>query len=71
MDGQTTSARVSMEFVHCGSHQIDDSIASKENNWTDKVTKVVALRGLDLSRPPQNILTLLQGHYFLDIPPHK
>ena len=69
MDGQTTSARVSMEFVHCGSHQIDDSIASKENNWTDKVTKVVALRGLDLSRPPQNILTLLQGHYFLDIPP--
>ena len=58
-------------IVHCRSHQMDDSIVSKGNNWADKVTRAVALWGLDLSHPPQNILTLLQGHYFLDITPHK
>ena len=45
-------------IVHCRSHQMDDSIASKGNNWADVATRAVALRGLDLSHPPQDILTL-------------
>ena len=45
-------------IVHCRSHQTDDSIVSKGNNWTDKAARAAALRSLDLSHPPQDILTL-------------
>ena len=46
---------------------MDDTIVSKGNNGDDKVAGAVALRGLDPSHPPQNILTLLQHHHFLEI----
>jgi hypothetical protein len=44
--------------VPCRSHWIDDSIVSKGNNWADMATRAAVLRGLDLSHPPQEILTL-------------
>ena len=45
-------------IVHCRSHQIDDSLVSKENNRVDEAARPVALRSLELSHPPQDILTL-------------
>ena len=45
-------------IVHCRSHQMDDSIVSKGNNRANEAARAVALRGLDLSHPPQDILTL-------------
>ena len=44
---------------------MDDTIVSKGNNGDDKVAGAVALRSLDPSHPPQNILTL-QHHHFLN-----
>lgn len=45
-------------IVHCRSHQMDDSIVSKGNNRANEAARAVALRGLDLSHPPQDTLTL-------------
>jgi hypothetical protein len=45
-------------IVYCRSHQMDDSIVSKGNNRADEAARAAALRGLDLSYPPQDILRL-------------
>jgi hypothetical protein len=45
-------------IVHCKSHQTDDSIVSMGNNRADEAARAVVLRDLDLSHPPQDILTL-------------
>jgi hypothetical protein len=49
---------IAIGTVHCRYHQMDDSIVSKRNHSADKAARAVTLRGLDLSHPPQNILTL-------------
>ena len=45
-------------IIHCRSHPTDDSIVSKGNNRANEAARAAALRGLDLSYPPQDILTL-------------
>ena len=45
-------------IIHYRSHQMDDSIVSKGNNQAYEAARAAALRGLDLSHPPQDILTL-------------
>ena len=45
-------------IVPCRSYQTDDSIVSKGNNWANEAARAVALRGLDSSHPPQDILAL-------------
>jgi ribonuclease HI len=45
-------------IVHCISHQKDDSIVSNRNNQAYEAARVAALRGLDSSHLPQDILTL-------------
>ena len=43
-------------IIHYRSHQMDDSIVSKGNNQADEAARAAALRDLDLSLPPQDIL---------------
>jgi hypothetical protein len=45
-------------IVHCRSHQPHDSIVSKGNNRADEAATAAVLRVLDLSHPPQDILTI-------------
>jgi hypothetical protein len=47
-----------IEIVHCRSHQTNDSIVSKRNSGADEAARALALGGLELSYPPQDILTL-------------
>lgn len=40
-----------MGLVYCWSHQMDNSIISKGNNYSDKASRAAALGGLDLFHP--------------------
>ena len=55
---KTSHLPTAIVIVHCRSHQTDDSIVSKGNNWADKAAWPGALRSLNSSHPTHDILTL-------------